>query len=115
MSPKTALEQMDAVVSQGRIVEAVDRYFDVRAVTEDFDGTITRDKSEMLEKMRRFAGGIREVNRIQLHAQLVNGTVSMSEYTFDFDMKDGSRVLWHEIIRREWKDGLVVKEQYFKN
>lgn len=115
MSSKAIVEQMDAVVSQGQIVDAVEQYFDARAVTEDFDGTVTRNKTEMLDKMRRFAGGIRQVNRILLHGQLVNGNVSMSEYTFDFDMKDGSRVLWHEIIRREWKDGLVVKEQYFKN
>jgi len=28
-------------------------------------------------------------------------------------MKDGSKILWHEILKREWKDGKVVKESYF--
>ena len=115
MNLKTTVEQMDAIVLKGQIVEAVDQYFDANAVTEDFDGTVTRDKAQMLEKMRGFAGAIQKVNQIRLHKRLVDGDVSMSEYTFDFDMKDGSHVLWHEIIRREWRDGLVVKEQYFKN
>ena len=35
-------------------------------------------------------------------------------FTFDFDMKDGSKVFWHEIIRRVWNaDGKVVQEEYF--
>jgi hypothetical protein len=107
--------QMDDVVSKGRIVEAVEQYFDANAATRDFDGTLTRGKAQMLDKMRSFAAAIEKVNEIRLHRRLVDGDVSMSEYTFDFDMKDGSHVLWHEIIRREWRDGLVVNEQYFRN
>ncbi len=54
-------------------------------------------------------------NEITLHYAVAGDDVSMSEYTFNFDMKDGSNILWHEIIRRVWKDGKVVDEQYFIN
>lgn len=111
----TLVQKMDEMVQQGQIVEAVDAYFDDAAVTNDFDGTVTRNKAEMLEKMHSFLGGIEKVNGITLHHATANETVSMSEYTFDFDMKDGSKVLWHEIIRRVWEDGKVVNEQYFQN
>lgn len=111
----TLVQEMDDMVQKGQIVEAVDAYFGDAAVTEDFDGTVTRNKGEMLEKMRTFLSAIEKVNGITLHHATVNDTVSMSEYTFDFDMKDGSKVLWHEIIRRVWEDGKVVNEQYFKN
>jgi len=39
----------------------------------------------------------------------------MSEFHFNFEMKDGSEVDWHEIIRRNWKEGKVVEEQYFQH
>jgi len=109
------LSEMDAMVSKGQIVEAVEKFFADSAKTVDFDGTETKTKSEMLTKMKGFVGSIKNVNGITLHHAVAGDGVSMSEYTFDFDMKDGSHVLWHEIIRREWQDGKVVRENYFKN
>jgi hypothetical protein len=44
----------------------------------------------------------------------VDGHVSASEFTFDFDMKDGSKIYWLEIIRRVWNaEGKVIQEEYF--
>ena len=115
MQTKQLLSEMDALVTQGQIINAVDTFFADTAQTIDFDGTVTMTKAAMLEKMNGFLGGIETVNGITLHNALSNDTISMSEYTFDFDMKDGSKILWHEIIWREWKDGKVIKEQYFQN
>uniref|UniRef100_UPI004047ADF0 hypothetical protein n=1 Tax=Roseivirga sp. TaxID=1964215 RepID=UPI004047ADF0 len=103
------------LVKRGQIVEATEKYFAENAKTTDFDGTITHNKSEMLNKMQGFAGAIVKVNGIELHNTSLNGNVSFAEFTFDFDMKDGSRVLWHEILRTVWQNGLIVEEQYFKS
>jgi len=71
-------------------------------------------KAAMVAKMEGFLGGIAKVNGITLHHTLVGDGVTASEFTFDFDMKDGSKIYWHEIIRRVWNtDGLVVQEEYF--
>jgi hypothetical protein len=102
------------MVRQGLIVEATEKYFAPHAKTIDFDGTVTHNKSEMVAKMQGFAGAIAHVNGIQLHHASVNGDTSFAEFTFDFDMKDGSKVLWHEILRTLWKNGQIVEEQYFK-
>lgn len=109
------VSKMDGMILQGQIPQAVEQFFATNAVTKDFDGTETKNKTEMLQKMDVFLGGIQQVNGITLHHAAVNDRVSMSEFTFDFDMKDGSQILWHEIIRREWQNGKVVNEQYFKN
>lgn len=68
----------------------------------------------MLTKMGGFAGAIAKVNSITLHNASLNGDTSFAEFTFDFDMKDGSKILWHEILRTFWQNGQVVEEQYFK-
>jgi len=68
----------------------------------------------MVTKMEGFAGAIAKVNGITHHGSIVDGNVSASEFTFDFDMQDGSKILWHEIIRRVWNDeGKVIQEEYF--
>lgn len=115
MQINDSLTAIDGLVSQGQIVQAVEQFFAPNAKTTDFDGTITQNKDQMIEKMTGFVGSIAKVNGIQLHQSFSKDNISLSEYTFDFDMKDGSHVLWHEIIRREWSNGLVVDEQYFKN
>jgi len=102
------------MVKKGQIVEATDKYFATDAKTVDFDGTITNSKSEMLSKMNGFANAIARVNSITLHHTALSGDVSFAEFTFDFDMKDGSKIYWHETLRTIWKNGQIIEEQYFK-
>ena len=102
------------LVKQGAIVDATEKFFAPNAQTRDFEGTVTTNKAEMLVKMNGFAGAIQAVNGITLHNTSIDGNVSFAEFTFDFDMKDGSKILWHEILRREWQNDKIVSEQYFK-
>jgi hypothetical protein len=102
------------MVKNGLIVEATEKYFSPSAKTLDFDGTATKGKAEMVSKMQGFAGAIAKVNGIKLYNASLNGNVSFAEFTFDFDMKDGCKILWHEILRTVWENGLIVEEQYFK-
>jgi hypothetical protein len=102
------------MVKKGQIVEATEKFFASNAKTIDFGGTVTNGKSEMITKMQGFAGAIAKVNGITLHNASLNEDVSFAEFTFDFDMKDGSKVLWHEIIRTIWQNGQILEEQYFK-
>lgn len=108
------LAQKNAMILKGQIVEATEKFFADHVVTMDFDGTVTNDKSQMVDKMVGFAGAIANVNEITLHHAGASDNVSFAEFTFHFDMKDGSQVLWHEILRTVWEDGKVVNEQYFK-
>ncbi len=105
---------MDAIVSQGAIVDAVKGFFADNATTSNYGGGGTTGKAEMITKMEGFAGAIASVNDITHHHSIVDDNVSASEFTFDFNMKDGSKIYWHEIIRRIWNsEGKVIQEEYF--
>ena len=115
MNLSTTVNEMDAMVAQGAIVDAVKAYFANNASTSDFSGVTTSNKAQMVEKMEGFAGAIAKVNGITLHGTTLSGNRSASEFTFDFDMADNTKIYWHEIIRRVWNDeGKVVEEAYFK-
>lgn len=114
MEIKTLVKEMDGIVAEGGIVDAVKQFFADDATTSDYNGLKTTNKTQMVEKMEGFASAIAKINGITHHHTIVDGNVSASEFTFDFDMKDGSKIYWHEIIRRIWNDqGKVVKETYF--
>jgi len=114
MDIKGLAQQMDGIVAKGAIVDAVKEFFADNATTADYNGLETTNKNQMVEKMEGFAGAIDQVNGITLHHTIVDGNVSASEFTFDFNMKDNSKIYWHEIIRRVWnEDGKVIQEEYF--
>ncbi|MEO0527999.1 MAG: nuclear transport factor 2 family protein [Bacteroidota bacterium] len=114
MDIKKQVTKMDAIVAQGAIVDAVKEFFADNAATSDYGGGGTKGKAEMIAKMEGFAGAIAAVNSITHHHSIVDGNVSASEFTFDFNMKDDSKIYWHEIIRRVWnEDGKVIQEAYF--
>lgn len=114
MDIRAQAQEMDSLVSKGEIINAVDNYFCDMASTSDYGNVSTSGKPQMIEKMNGFLGSIAKVNGIQHHNTVVDGNTSASEFTFDFDMKDGSKILWHEIIKREWNaEGKVTKETYF--
>lgn len=102
------------MVKLGQVVEAAEQFFADNAETFDFDGSSTKTRDEEVAKMKAFTSGIQKVNGITLHNSGVGENTSFAEFTFDFDMADGSKVLWHEIIRSVWKDGKIVEEQFFK-
>ena len=105
---------MDNMVSQGDIINAIQTFFADQAHTSDYGKITTQGKQQMVQKMEGFLGSIAQVNGIQHHHSIVDGNVSASEFTFDFDMKDGSKIYWHEIIRRIWnEEGKVIQEEYF--
>jgi hypothetical protein len=104
---------LNAFALKGDMIAAVTQFFADDSKTIDHTGVTLKNKKEHLEKMEGFLGGIAKVNGITLHYVGVGEDVSFNEFTFDFDMKDNSRILWHEVIRRLWKDGKVIEESYF--
>jgi len=107
MNIKEQATKMDTVVSTGAVVDAVKQFFAENASTSDHgESGTTSNKAEMV--------AIEKVNGITHHHTIVDGNVSASEFTFDFDMQGGGKVYWHEIIRRIWNDqGQVIQEEYF--
>lgn len=114
MDVRSQVQKMDEMVSRGDIVNAVKEFFADDAQTSDYSNLTTTGKDQMIDKMTGFTGAIANVNGISHHRTIVDGNVTASEFTFDFDMKDDSKIFWHEIIRRVWTDdGKVVEEEYF--
>ena len=114
MNIEDQVKRMDAMVKQGAIVDTIKEFMADHVTTSDYGQSSTSDKSAMVQKHEGFAASIEKVNGITHHHSLVNGNVSASEFTFDFDMKDGTKIYWHEIIRRIWdQNGKVTQEEYF--
>ncbi|WP_436517382.1 hypothetical protein [Ekhidna sp. To15] len=109
------VSQMDNMVLRGEIPQAVSKFFSEDAHTKDVDGSETSTREEAVQKLTGFVGSIAQVKEITLLNSSIGEDVSMSEFRFHFSMEDGNEINWHEVIRREWQNGLVVNETYFQN
>ena len=105
---------MNEMVTKGQLVDAAEKYYASNIKTIEFDGRVTEGKQAAMKKLIDFLGSIKKVNEITLLRSASDENASFSEYILNFEMKDGSNVYLHEIVRSLWANGQVVEERYFK-
>lgn len=108
------VKELNSMILAGQLVDAAEKFYAPTVNTIEYDGSVTEGKPAMMKKLADFVGSIQKVKKIELLRSVAGGNASFSEYILDFDMKDGSNVYLHEIIRALWEDGKIVEERYFK-
>ena len=111
---KDLLAEKNEMVTKGQIPEAVEKFFAADARTVDFTGRKDNGKENILAEQRQMIGMVENVNEISVHRVGVGDDVTFAEFIIDLDMKDGSKIYWHEIIYSVWKNGKIVFEEYYK-
>ncbi len=114
MSILPKLKQLDKMVADGLIIDAFDRFFDDKVVTHSENGDRSNNKAQKREWLVKFFSLIQKINSIKLHGHTVTGNVSHSKFTFKFTTTWGDKLVFDEVIRRTWKNGLVVDEYYYE-
>ena len=108
------VKTMNEMVSNGQLIDAAEKFYAPTVRTIEYDGSVTEGKPAAMKKLTDFVNTIQQVKQIELRRWVSDDQASLSEYIVDLDMKDGSNVYLHEIIRSLWENGQVVEERYFK-
>ncbi|MBK9336952.1 MAG: hypothetical protein IPM98_10335 [Lewinellaceae bacterium] len=112
MNVQQLVEALDARILKGDIVGAFDQFAADNCVTWSNAPDMTRSKDQKVEILNWFFQNIATVNRIERLALQVAGDVTESQFVFDFVNSQGQPLVYSEVIRRVWKDGKMVEEQY---
>lgn len=113
MSLQERLKQLDNLVSQGKLEEAVEQFYHPNVVCYSNLNDVTIGKEEKLASIREFKNAVALINHIGLRNQTIGGNVTMSEFMIDIAYKFGKRVVREEIIKRVWLDGMIMEERYY--
>lgn len=105
-------EALDAQILKGDVVGAFAAFAADNCVTLSNPQDKTTNKAQKLEILNWFFQNIASVNRIERLAFQVGDTTSDSQFVFDFTNRQGETLVYNEVIRRTWKNGKVVEEQY---
>jgi hypothetical protein len=111
---KDLVAEKNEMVTKGQILEAIEKFFAADAKTVDFTGRKANSKQEAIDGQRKTVELIEKVNEISVHRVGVGDDSTFAEFIFDLDLKDGTKIYWHEIIYSVWKNGKIVYEEYFK-
>jgi hypothetical protein len=111
---KDLVAEKNEMITKGQILEAIEKFFAPEARTRDFTGRTANSKQEAIDGQKQTVELIEKVNEISVHRVGTGDDVTFAEFIFDIDLKDGSKIYWHEIIYSVWKNGKIVYEEYFK-
>ncbi len=109
------VEALDAEVLKGNIAGAFAQFAAEDCITWSDLAHKTTSKAQKAEILGWFFQNIARVNRIERLGVQVEGDVTLSQFVFDFTNHQGENLVYNEVIRRVWKDGKVIEEQYLLN
>ncbi len=110
------LKEVRAVIGgilAGKILETFDAYYADDVVmsenqTEERVGKVVNREYEIkfLDNVLEFHGA--EVGRV-----LVDGDHAAVEWSFDITFKDGNRVKMQQVAVQTWKEGKIIREDFY--
>jgi len=112
MELKQLVEALDAQILQGDIVGAFEKFAADNCTTYSSPADVTNSKAQKLEALRWFFNNVATTNRIELIAGKIGKNTTDSQFLFDFSDRYGNPMVYSEVIRRTWKNGKLVEEQY---
>lgn len=112
MNIKKTVQKLDKMVSEGKILEAFDKYFDSNVLTHDNHQQKTTSKQEKRDLLVAFFEEFSKTKKIKLHEFKLIEPISFSKFTFVLEKPNGEIHQWHETIKRTWHNDLVVEEYY---
>ena len=113
MSINTQVQAVIDGILQGKILETFDAFYadDVvmsENLTEERVGKKANREYEIqfLENVQEFHGA--EVGRV-----IIGGDHAAVEWSFDITFKDGNRVKMQQVAVQTWKDGKIIREDFY--
>jgi hypothetical protein len=106
-------QQFNQLVLNDQPKEAIQRFYAEDASLQENTEPAIVGKPAILAREAGFLSSVAESKPPVLHSVAIGKDVTFSEWTFDMTLKDGKRVVLHEVARRQWKDGHVIHERFY--
>lgn len=113
MDLKQLADAIDAKVLAGDIIGAFEQFAADDCITHTNPNDITHSKAQKVEALNWFFSNVASINHIDRRAMVVvDKKETHSEFAFDFTNRQGQPLVYNEVIRRVWKNGKLIEEQY---
>ena len=110
---QTLDSELNQMILKGQILEAFDRFYGDEVVMQENSQEPTVGKAANRAREEEFVGSVAELHEIAVAKTGLDGDTTFSVWVIDATYKGGPRVRQEQVAVRTWKDGKVVREQFF--
>ena len=100
-------------VRQGKIIEAMNEFYDKDTVMQDNANPPTKGLAANIEREKQFMSGVKEWKGFTVTASGVGDNVTFYESTSDFVTTDGVPGHVEQVSVAKWKNGKIVHERFY--
>ena len=113
MSLLEKITELNDLVLQGKALEAFDKYYHDEVVMQENESQPTFGKEANRKRELDFFSSITEFRGARpLHVTVGEG-VTMVQWLYDYTHKDWGVRNYKQVSVQQWRDGLIIKEQFF--
>lgn len=110
---KEKVQHLNQLILEGKALDAFELYYDDAVVMQENENPPTAGKEANRKREQEFFGGITEFRGAQVQDVAIGDNVSFVKWHFDFTHKDWGVRKYTQVSVQHWKDGRIVKEQFF--
>lgn len=112
------LEDLLAHIHEGRILEAIDRFYAEDVVMQENGNEPTRGRAANRIREQQFLDQVKQWNRFDVKARAVSAlddrtAVAFVESAADFVTTDDTHVVMEQVAVQRWRDGRIVHERFY--
>jgi ketosteroid isomerase-like protein len=105
------------MMSQGKMLDAFEKYYNNDVVMVEATGEVRKGKDANRKFQVEFMNGVKEIHGSGVKAITSNekDATTMVESWMDITMKDGKRSMMEEVAVQKWKGDQVIHERFYYN
>lgn len=107
------IDDLNDLVLQGKALEAFEKYYHDEVIMQENENTPTVGKEANRQREIEFFSSITEFRSAKPLKITVGEDVSMVQWHYDYTHKDWGVRNYSQVSVQEWKDGKIIKEQFF--
>ena len=107
------ISSLNELVLQGKALEAFDTYYHDDVVMQENENPPTVGKETNRRREEEFFSSITEFRSAKPLTVTVGAGITMVQWHYDYTHKDWGVRNYTQVSVQEWKNGKIVKEQFF--
>jgi len=107
------ISDLNDLVLQGRALEAFDTYYHDQVIMQENENKPTIGKLANRKREEDFFSSITEFRRAKPLKVTVGEGTTMVQWQYDYTHRDWGVRNYTQVSVQEWRDGKIVKEQFF--
>ena len=107
------ITDLNDLVLQGKALEAFDAYYDDNVIMQENENLPTIGKNANRKREEEFFSSIVEFRGAKPLKVTVGENTTMVQWHYDYTHKDWGVRNYTQVSVQEWKEGKIVREQFF--